>query len=79
LHYSVRWAGGPLLHYHLYGRAIHALQQPYGQTLYFPHKDESPETYQGLTPLTAKDVSDIKAEMEKLFLEKRYRDEEWGL
>lgn len=78
--WSVFKPGGPTLHYHLYGRAKSAgSNQPYGQTLHFPHKDEYPELYSSLKPLTAEDVAGIKNEMEQLFLEERYSDREWGL
>jgi len=76
--WSVFKPGGPTLHYHLYGRATNATIQPYGQTLHFPHKDEFPELYKTLQPLTAADVEGIRKEMEKLAGGEKYAAREWG-
>lgn len=70
---------GPQLHYHIYGRAKSAVHQPYGQTLHFPHKDEFPELYKNLTPLTTADVQVIKEEIIRLLKEKKYAESNWGL
>jgi hypothetical protein len=75
--WSVFKPGGPKLHYHLYGRAIHAKIQRYGQSLYFPHKDEEPGVYEGLKALNEKECLEIGEEMERLFGEERYGDGEW--
>jgi len=70
---------GPQFHYHLYGRARNAVVQPYGQSLYFPHKNEVPSFYARNRALTDSDVADIREEMKKLFGESRYADAEWRL
>lgn len=77
--WSVLKPEGPTLHYHLYGRAKSAIHQKYGQTLHMPHKDDHPELYQQLKPLTQEDAEGIKAEIERLFTEERYADQAWGL
>lgn len=43
--WSVFAPGGPLLHLHLYGRAKSAKIQKYGQSCYFPHRQENPDFY----------------------------------
>lgn len=75
--WSVFKPAGPQLHYHLYGRARSAVHQPYGQTLHMPHKDEHPEIYQGLQPLTGDDVRAIRKNMIGLFQQTKYRDAAW--
>ena len=70
---------GPHLHYHLYGRAKSAEIQKYGQTLSMPHIEESPEFYKDLKPLTDKDVSEIRSEIELLLKQNTFTDESWGL
>jgi diadenosine tetraphosphate (Ap4A) HIT family hydrolase len=70
---------GPQLHYHIYGRAKNAVIQKYGQTLHFPHKDEFPDLYKNLQPLTKEDVQEIKNEMEALLKQERYNDVLWYL
>lgn len=68
---------GPKLHYHLYGRAKSAVAQRYGQSLYFPHKDERPEFYQNLQPLTHDDVEAIGREIASLLQTEKYSDAAW--
>jgi rhodanese-related sulfurtransferase len=70
---------GPQLHYHLYGRAKSAIIQKYGQTLHLPHKDEDPDYYKSLKPLTTADVSEIKNEMASIFKKEEYSDAQWKL
>lgn len=77
--WSVFKPGGPVLHVHLYGRATHAVYQKYGQSLYFPHKNEQPEFYNNCRPLSSKDISDIGDEMTSLFDNPRYSDSAWRL
>ncbi len=57
---------GPYQHFHIYGRAKSAKVQPYGQSLYFPHKNEKPEFYKNNKSLNAEDVTAIKKEIERL-------------
>jgi diadenosine tetraphosphate (Ap4A) HIT family hydrolase len=77
--WSVFKPGGPQLHYHLYGRAKNAAIQRYGQTLYFPHKDEEPAFYQSNAPLTEADVDGIREMMQVLLDDARYSNRAWGL
>jgi hypothetical protein len=77
--WSVFHPDGPHLHIHIYGRAKSALIQKYGQSLYFPHRDEQPEFYESLKPLTNDDVVEINLTMIKLFKEDRYSNENWNL
>lgn len=57
---------GPYQHFHIYGRAKSAVIQKYGQSLYFPHKNDSPEFYYNLQPLNEKDIADMQSEIERL-------------
>lgn len=77
--WSVFKPEGPQLHYHLYGRAKSAVHQLYGQALYFPHKDEYPELYKNLQPLTREDILEIRSEILRLLKEERYSAGAWNL
>jgi diadenosine tetraphosphate (Ap4A) HIT family hydrolase len=70
---------GPFLHIHLYGRATNAKTQRFGQSLYFPHKDEQPDFYSGVKPLNTEDAIAIRDEIEKLFALPKYSDQNWKL
>jgi diadenosine tetraphosphate (Ap4A) HIT family hydrolase len=76
--WSVLKPEGPLLHIHIYGRAVDAKIQPYGQALFFPHRDTHEEFYSPLQPLTHEDVLGIHEHMTVLFKESRYSDHAWG-
>lgn len=69
--WSVFKPEGPYLHIHLYGRAKSAKIQKYGQACHFPHRDEHPEFYEKLKPLTKEDINDIKEEVKKLLKKKK--------
>jgi diadenosine tetraphosphate (Ap4A) HIT family hydrolase len=77
--WSVFKPEGPFLHVHLYGRAKSAKVQHYGQTLYFPHRDEQPEFYAAVKPLSQADVIGIRDEMNRLIALPRYSDNVWKL
>jgi diadenosine tetraphosphate (Ap4A) HIT family hydrolase len=77
--WSVFKPKGPYLHIHLYGRAKSATIQKYGQSGNFPHRNEKPEFYENLKPLTENDVKDIKTEIEKLLKEEKFSNSKWGL
>ncbi len=62
----------PELHIHLYGRAIEATQQKFGDPIIPGHK----ESYQ---PLTGEDIEAIRQEIEKLFALPEYQDAVWHL
>ena len=68
---------GPYQHFHLYGRAKNAVVQPYGQSLSFPHKNECPEFYATLDPLTEQDVTGIRNEIERLLALEKFHDSNW--
>lgn len=70
---------GSYLHVHLYGRAKSAKVQKYGQACYFPHINEKPEYYQDFKPLNEDDIKDIKTEIEILFKEEKYQNQNWCL
>ncbi|MCD8483995.1 hypothetical protein LRY65_02930 [Candidatus Woesebacteria bacterium] len=62
----------PHLHIHLYGRAINAQYQKFGDPIKPGHREE----YQ---PLTIEDCQLIATELEKLFGEEKFSDQQWGL
>ncbi|MBW3018660.1 HIT domain-containing protein [Candidatus Woesearchaeota archaeon] len=64
--WSVFKPEGPYLHIHVYGRAKSAKIQKYGQALDLPHREEKPEFYEKLKPLTEEDIKAIREEIEKL-------------
>lgn len=68
---------GPYQHVHLYGRAKGAKVQRYGQTLYFPHKDEKPEFYKENEPLHSKDADEISRMIMTLLASDKYCDITW--
>jgi diadenosine tetraphosphate (Ap4A) HIT family hydrolase len=70
---------GPTLHVQLYGRAKSAKYQKYGDACYLPQRSENPEFYARFKPLTAEDVKGIHDEIVKLFKQKKFSDEEWGI
>jgi diadenosine tetraphosphate (Ap4A) HIT family hydrolase len=77
--WSVFKLEGPYLHIHLYGRSKSAKIQKYGQAGHFPHRNEKPEFYEKLKPLTQEDVSDIQIEIKNLLKENKFSNSEWGL
>lgn len=77
--WSVFAPGGPTLHIHLYGRAIHARIQRYGEATYFPHRDREPEFYSRLEPLTQADIRAMGHEIQKWMDAPSFSDEHWGL
>lgn len=55
---------GPYLHIHLYGRAISASTQKYGNAIYLPHRASG--FYDKLVPLDPGDVEAIRCEIERI-------------
>ena len=70
---------GPYLHVHLYGRAKSAKIQKYGDTCYFPHREEKPEIYENNKPLNKEDVGGIRKRIKLILKEEKYSDKKWGL
>jgi diadenosine tetraphosphate (Ap4A) HIT family hydrolase len=62
----------PHFHIHLYGRAIDAKVQKFGEPLI-------PEHQTGFNKLNDGDISAIKSEIDLLFNSKDYSDAAWGL
>jgi diadenosine tetraphosphate (Ap4A) HIT family hydrolase len=62
----------PQLHVHLYGRAVNAVMQKYGDPIIPGHRDE-------YHPLDMEDMTAIREVMERLFSEARFSDGTWGL
>lgn len=68
---------GPHLHVHLYGRAKSAKIQKWGDACYFPQRET--RFYDSFEPLNGGDVEEIKKEIEKIFKQDKYRDQNWHL
>ena len=62
----------PHLHVHLYGRAVDAKIQKYGDPLISGHQD-------GFNKLSDDDINAIKAEIDSLLNSKEYSNVTWGL
>jgi diadenosine tetraphosphate (Ap4A) HIT family hydrolase len=62
----------PHFHIHLYGRAIDAKLQKFGNPVIPGHKDE-------YKPLNLDDINNIREEIENLFKLDKFSDSEWGL
>lgn len=62
----------PELHIHLYGRAIDAKIQKYGDPIVPWHKDD-------FNALNWEDIEEIQKECERLFHSEEFSDEIWGL
>lgn len=75
--WSVFSPAGPYFHLHIYGRAISARIQKYGQSLNFPHREENPEFYKHNTPLSKGDIEAIRIQIELLMKLEKYADAGW--
>ena len=62
---------GPALHVHLYGRAVSARAQPYGEALYLPKRETG--FYEGVQPLDEGDVAAIRERIEEISRREKYR------
>ncbi|MFH0952143.1 MAG: HIT domain-containing protein [Patescibacteria group bacterium] len=62
----------PNLHIHLYGRAVNAKVQKYGDPIISGHQE-------GFRPLDPDDIAAVKAELDKLFTKEEFSDYAWGL
>lgn len=67
----------PFLHIHVFGRTADAVKQPWPESMYLP--DRKTGFYDGFTPLSADDLIVIREEIEKIFKEEKYKDENWHL
>ncbi len=64
----------PELHVHLYGRAKSSKMQPYGHFLTIPPTPEAFNLQPGLEPLNAEDVTELRAEIERLLATEKYKN-----
>jgi diadenosine tetraphosphate (Ap4A) HIT family hydrolase len=62
----------PQLHVHLYGRAVGAVMQKYGDPIIPGHREE-------YHPLDAEDILNIRTEIECLLSSSEYSDGAWGM
>lgn len=73
------WKDGrkPFLHYHIFGRVMGAVKQPFPESVYLP--DRSTGFYDNFTPLNEEDNKEIAKQIEEVSAEPKYRVEGWGL
>lgn len=64
-------------HVHVLGRANNAVFQPFPESVQLP--DRGTGFYDNFEPLNDADVKVIREEMERIFNEERYQDENWHL
>ncbi len=64
----------PELHVHLYGRAKSSKMQPYGHFLTIPRTPEAFKLQPELEPLNAEDVTELRAEIERLLATEKYKN-----
>lgn len=67
----------PLLHYHIFGRVMGSIKQPFPESVYLP--DRSTGFYDGFIPLHEEDCRLIRNEIEKISNEDKYNLKLWGL
>ena len=75
--WSVFKPEGPYLHIHLYGRAKSAKIQKWGETCSFPQRETG--FYDSFEPLNDGDIKEIKKEIELIFKEDKYQNQNWHL
>ncbi|MEK7148993.1 MAG: hypothetical protein AAB796_01155 [Patescibacteria group bacterium] len=75
--WSVFKPEGPYLHIHLYGRAKSAKIHTWGDACYFPQRETG--FYDSFESLNDGDAEEIKKEIELIFKEDKYQDENWHL
>jgi len=62
---------GPTLHMQIYGRATTATIQKYGDAVQLPHRETG--FYDSFMPLNDADITEIRADIEKLLQTEKYR------
>lgn len=67
----------PFLHEHIFGRSENAKKQPRPESVYLP--DRKTGFYDWFRPLLENHIKWIKAEIEKLFEQEKYKDENRSL
>lgn len=68
---------GPHFHIQLYGRAVGATIQKFGEAPTFPRP--STGFYDTFKPLTEGDCEEIRKDIDSLVLQEKYKDQAWGL
>ena len=65
----------PVLHIHIYGRAIGETNQEYGQALYLPYPDT--KFYDNFIPLNEEDISLLREEIQSLSKTEKFNKDKW--
>lgn len=65
----------PFLHYHVFGRVLHAPHQPFPESVYLP--DRSSGFYEKFVPLNEKDSAEIVEQIEIISQKEKYLPENW--
>lgn len=69
--WSVFKPEGPKMHMHLFGRAIDAAIQKYGEGVLLPHLDTG--FYDAFEPLNGEDIIELRTDIEKLLESEKYK------
>lgn len=67
----------PFLHIHVFGRTADAVKQPWPESMYLP--DRKTGFYDGFEPLNSDDITVVREEIERIFKEDKYQDENWHI
>lgn len=67
----------PFLHIHVFGRVADSVKQPWPESMYLP--DRKTGFYEGFEPLNSEDIIAIREEIENIFQQDKYQDNNWHL
>lgn len=67
----------PIFHCHIFGRVLHAKNQPFPESVYLP--DRSSGFYEGFTPLNETDAHEIVKQIKIVEEKPKYSLKEWAL
>ena len=67
----------PYLHYHIFGRVMGAIKQPFPESVYLP--DRSTGFYDSFIPLNEEDNKEILRQIEIISSQSKYDLSNWGL
>jgi len=77
INYQINGNWFPEFHLHLYGRAVDATVQKYGEALYLPKSNRY--LYESNEPLTTEDTALIRKKIQELLLHEKYVGKAWSI
>ena len=75
--WSYKEGKAPFLHYHIMGRVLNALKQPFPESVYLP--DRNTGFYNGFIPLSEGDIQEIVKQIKIIESKPKYKLFEWHL